>query len=1111
MGPTVRWRPAQRSDTFFHRSGAPAGPPPFSPLNHADRTAESMAGPLSGRQAHPRPRPGARARARHAFARRGLPVEPSRVGGTRRCGAPARGSRPAPSPPKAAHRQEPAGMKIVLDMQGAQTLSHRRGIGRNTRDITRAFLSAASRHEVHLAFTSPLELATDGLLAEFRDRLPPERLHYLRLPFDTSAFRPANEWRRAAASRLMRLQLDALGADWVWHTSVFEGYGEDAVVPDAPLAHAATAAILYDLIPLQFPEALLTDARTRGWYHERLSFMRRADLLTSISEYSRRDAIERAGLSPERIEAIGSIIDPVFRPLPSDAPVIALTKGRLGLPQRFVLYTGGFDKRKNVPTLIAAYAQLPTNLRTDCPLVLAGHIVDEQRDAVRQIAAAHGLDERQLVIAGSVTDEELIALYSSCALFVFPSLLEGFGLPPAEAMACGAPVLCSRATSLPEVIGRQDAMFDPEDTSALSMLMARVLGDDAFARSLRDFGPERVQRFRPESVAMRALEAFERRGPRNPMTLVGERPASSPASILVSADGTVPPAWAGFVGTDPRLIAVDARAGSELARLSDSTGGNVFHALDARSPKEAIDLACEHPGVILLDDETPPASLPELRAGTYLGAGYAALAEADRTGGHDAMAALVPVLAASIGVVARKPALAARVHALLAGSGTPHVPVASAGESPDVARWLTDSGVSRESELVRDIARIPGQPSADDLAQIAHGASAARLTSMPRWFVDVTRIAAQDIGTGVHRVVRSVLSRWLEHPPAGVRIEPVRFDGGEFRYARRHATSVLGLENLPLADGIVQPRAGDVFVGLDWAPESIAAARSRIADWRRGGVETCFVMHDLLPSLSPEYFHEHSRRLFGQWLDDVSFLADRVACVSASTANDYRAWLAENAPAFQFGRAPETGTFPLGVDSAILEGELTDLRETLRGAVAQRPTLLMVGTLEPRKGHRDALDVADRLWRDGTDFNLIVVGKRGWMTDDVVARLQRHPDRGVRLHWHEDVGDRELGALYRHATALLAASIGEGYGLPLIEAARHGLPVIARDIPVFREVMGDSAQYLPESVVEWDHALRARLLERSGANEATVRTQWPTWGESAAALARVVAGREKDR
>jgi hypothetical protein len=119
----------------------------------------------------------------------------------------------------------------------------------------------------------------------------------------------------------------------------------------------------------------------------------------------------------------------------------------------------------------------------------------------------------------------------------------------------------------------------------------------------------------------------------------------------------------------------------------------------------------------------------------------------------------------------------------------------------------------------------------------------------------------------------------------------------------------------------------------------------------------------------------------------------------------------------------------------------------------------MVGTVEPRKGHRQALEAFDALWREGLDVALAIVGKRGWMTEEVEATIASHAELGHRLLRVDDASDELLDELYRHSAALLAASQGEGFGLPVVEAARRGLPVIARDLPVFREVARDGAYY----------------------------------------------------
>jgi hypothetical protein len=174
----------------------------------------------------------------------------------------------------------------------------------------------------------------------------------------------------------------------------------------------------------------------------------------------------------------------------------------------------------------------------------------------------------------------------------------------------------------------------------------------------------------------------------------------------------------------------------------------------------------------------------------------------------------------------------------------------------------------------------------------------------------------------------------------------------------------------------------------------------------------------------------------------------------------------------------------------------------------ERQTFLMVGTVEPRKRHAQVLEAFEQLWAAGEDVNLAIVGKVGWNVDPLIQRLRGHPERERRLFWLEGISDEMLTKVYGCATALIVASLGEGFGLPLIEAAQHHLSVIARDIPVFREVAGQHAFYFtgetPEviarAVNEW------RGLHANGGAPSSEGMPWQTWAQSTQQLMNVVLG-----
>jgi glycosyltransferase involved in cell wall biosynthesis len=254
----------------------------------------------------------------------------------------------------------------------------------------------------------------------------------------------------------------------------------------------------------------------------------------------------------------------------------------------------------------------------------------------------------------------------------------------------------------------------------------------------------------------------------------------------------------------------------------------------------------------------------------------------------------------------------------------------------------------------------------------------------------------------------------------------------------------------------------------------------------------------------PDCFPPHGAGLFTEWLRVITQF-DAALCISQAVQADLSAWLDANLPENQ--RRPRLDWFHLGADileSTPSQGLPLEIESTLV-KLRRYPTFLMVGTLEPRKGHAEVLAAFDRLWQAGERINLVIIGKQGWMVEELVETLRAHPDRDHQLFWMEGVSDECLESVYSVATCLIAASRGEGFGLPLIEAAQHGIPVIARDLLVFKEVAGEHAFYftsqgpedLSNAIAHW------LALYRGDKHPTTHGMPWMTWGQSADALLEV--------
>jgi glycosyltransferase involved in cell wall biosynthesis len=922
-------------------------------------------------------------------------------------------------------------VKIHIDMQGIQTDSRFRGIGRYTRATTAEFLHAIKgRHDARLIFNAALH-GIDEAVTDFAESgLHPRRSLFG--PLRATAFdNPHNDARREAAERIYSHALDIGGADVVWFTSLIEGYKDDAIVPHE-LPRQLTVATLYDVIPLGKEEAL-GRSRARDWYMRRIETLRRCDLLLAISSWVRDDAMTRLELDGSRVVTIGAGVDGRFQPATIGQDDTGFRQ-RMGIDRPFVLYSGGTDRRKNVDVLFPAFAALPMPLRDSHQLVVVGTLDTATRQRLERAARAAGLSAKQVVFPGHVPDDDLIRLYQTCALFVFPSAQEGFGLPPLEAMACGAPVIVNDATSLPEVVNNPSATFDARVPSSISAAMLGVLGNPSRALALREAGVRRAAEFTWARVAARAMDAIEA------------------ASATFSRSSKPPPL---------RYTAVSegSAPGPEVP----------LYLMDGGNASQLVPVLRHWPGLVEWQGPFPTMAVPDLER--YRVGGWPAVANPNVVDWRLVLAH------ESVGVrqVEARQTHEVRLQWLQSSASNP---------------WL------RQRIAEDDIAmHVAPRLSQGDLARVADCLDRLRPTAGPRWLVDVTHIADNDLGTGIQRVVRSILRRWLLAPPAGMRIEPIAFREGQYHYAHSYAATLLE-RCVPegLREETVAITGNETFVGLDWAMESLPASADLLWVWQRAGVGMHFVVNDLLPLTLPDAFHPQTRDAFARWLRLAAGLADAMHCISGSTAEALASW----ARSERLNRIPAISTFPLGVE-ALSAARPAELDPAVREAVGARPSFLMVGTVEPRKGHEQALDAFELLWESNADVALLIVGKRGWMVRELIQRLERHAERGRRLFWFEGCPDPTLDALYRASTALLVPSLGEGFGLPVVEAAQRGKPVIARSLAVFREIAGDYPSYFEGTSPAALATHLARWLAERPVHPP--RRDWPTWDEASSALA----------
>lgn len=1238
-------------------------------------------------------------------------------------------------------------MRIVIDLQAAQGPSRLRGIGRYSIALTLAMARTRPEHEIFVLINALAPHTIEDVRATLSGSIPNENIVVWTAPGPIDAANPQNDARREAAELIRESALAALFPDYVLVTSLFEGFGDNIATSIGSLYSAIpTATVLYDLIPLIHSQIYLPNASIMAWYQKKLGHLRRSDLLLSISESARQEALNWLGSDPEQIVNISTAADDHFTPGVVSRDMQAYLASRYGLVRPFVMYTGGIDHRKNIEGLICAYARLPAPLRREHQLAIVCSVQDAERTRLLKLATDEGLALDELVLTGFIPEEDLLTCYRSCKLFVFPSWHEGFGLPALEAMKCGRAVIVGNRSGLPEVVGLESALFDPFDINSISDKICEVLTDEQMREDLERHGLKQAQEFDWDKTALRAWAALEARHaqhnaskpPPCPLrpALSDKRPRLALLSPFAPDSSGISDYCAELVPDLARHYRIDVVTANKLVSDPSVLGNSavrdltwfqrhahefdrvLYHFGNSHFHTHMFDLLHAIPGVVVLHDFFLSAAISYREgSGEVPGAwtralayshGWPAVVRRFQAQDHDDVLweypCNLPVLQDALGVIVhakhsqqlahewygddvgsdwqviphlRKSAIlddradprgdlgipaddfvvcsfgllgqtkmndrllqawlnsplaqdpgcrlvfvgqnasdkyGERIEKMIRSARTAgRIEITGWADRATFERWLqvADVGVQlrqlsrgETSGTVFDcmnhaiativnahgsMAELPGDAVClldeefDDAQLVAaltelwrdtdrrralgqkakahmqrhhqprHCAAAyadaiehyyenaaigeyglmrallgsgATLTqsdwigvasaisrSLPptpcpsRLLVDVSVLAQVDARSGIQRVVRAILSKWLETPPAGWTVEPVYADpsNGCYRYARRFTCGFLSIPDDWCEDDVIEPHPGDRFIGLDFQPDLPFLMKEVLHEWRQRGIRVQFVVYDLLPVILPDRFPSGTAESHERWLETIAGF-DGAICISQAVADELDAWLNQRDPKRK--RALAISWFHLGADthaSKPTKGVPQDADRTLNRLRAS-PSFLAVGTIEPRKGHEQLLSAFDALWTKDVQVNLVIVGKLGWMMDDVAQRLRNHPQYGQQLFWLEAISDEYLDMVYAACSALIVASEGEGFGLPLVEAARHGLPVLARDIPVFREVAGAGAAFFADTRDPKAIQRAVELQLKADSKRDPAKASWKTWASSAHDLAECISG-----
>lgn len=891
-------------------------------------------------------------------------------------------------------------MRLLVDLQSLQGPSAERGIGYYARSLVQALADSRGEHELLVLLDGAR--SADGVL-KIRHALAGALGRDDVVLFEA----PPVDRRRTGlpdAELAREAAVAALAPDVVLLSSLFELPASAPLTVNEHCSDVPTAAVLYDLIPLGDLDRHKADPLAHREYLRGVEQLGRTDLLLAISDHSANQARRLVPCCPP-VTTIHGAAPP---PRPASRPSWAPAGG-------FALAVGRDEPRKDLLTAVLAWAGLAPDVRRGKPLVIVGEWPQENQLRLLERARTAGLSSAGIVFAGQAGDRELAWAYGCADVLLFPSLEEGLGLPPLEAMQAGTPVLMAAATSLVELLDDPRAYAPPSDVAALTDRLALLLTDDTVRAELVAAGHQAARHFtwaRTAALTWTALEGL--------VKPAGDTPVGGVRVVRV---GGVLPLPESYVVTDAEIGTWD-----EPWHNFD----RVLYVLptkdwDAEADELADELA-DRPGVVVVRSAPPVSSA----VGTLLA---------------PAVAVLVPD-AHTCTALLRSGVSSVPLYVVDLDDATAVADAVELAYSTDVGRhWAAGTaGLDRA---------VDGTPVEQRPRWAARGRRGPLLAS------DVTVYRTTPFLSGIQRTTARLHHALTDvlHEQGGA-VVPVQL-----------GTSPTGTPHPDirrddvLAAVDTDARHTDWVLGIDLNAQ-LAGGANALQDARARGVGVAVNVYDLIPYTHPQWFPPGAAdSSFTPWLRQAIRVADVLLVNSRATAQALEGFVRRFPP-----RRPDTFAvhhLPLGCDFDRTEPAAPGEREPAH--------FLVVGTVEPRKGHWAVLDAVEDLWAAGTAVRLTVVGRHGWMVDELVRRMEALSAAQPGFTWLQNASDAELDQLYRTCTAAVVASEAEGFGLPVVEAALRGCPVVVRDIPVLREIAGDDATYFS------DRTPLAEVLARASA------------------------------